>query len=86
MLTDTAIRTAKPQAKPYKMTDAKGLYVEIKPNGVKAWRYRYEMKVDDQKKEGLYALGEYCNPPAGETEDEAKLRRAGGLIHPGRSP
>ena len=80
MLTDTAIRTAKPQAKPYKMTDEKGLYIEIKPNGSKAWRYRFEMRVDDQKKEGLYALGDYCTPPAGESDEEAKLRRAGGLF------
>ncbi|MSQ66197.1 MAG: DUF4102 domain-containing protein, partial [Limnohabitans sp.] len=40
MLTDTQCRTAKPKDKPYKLSDGKGLYLEIKPNGVKAWRYR----------------------------------------------
>jgi hypothetical protein len=38
MLTDTQCRTAKPKDKPYKLSDGKGLYLEIKPNGVKAWR------------------------------------------------
>ena len=81
MLTDTAIRTAKPGPKPYKLTDAKGLYIEVKPNGGKAWRYRFELRgADGQKKEGLYALGEYCTPPAGETAEEGKQRRAGGLF------
>jgi integrase len=80
MLTDTAIRNAKPGPKPIKLTDHKGLYIEIKPNGTKAWRYRFEMREGDKKKEGLYALGDYCMPPAGETDEEAKLRRAGGLF------
>jgi integrase len=42
-LTDTAIRKAKPAAKPYKMTDGGGLHVLIHQNGGKYWRlsYRY---------------------------------------------
>ncbi len=43
MLTDTQCRNAKPKEKPFKLTDGKGLYLEVKPNGVKAWRYRYEL-------------------------------------------
>ena len=42
-LTDTECRTAKPKEKPYKLTDGNGLYLEVKPNGVKAWRYRFEL-------------------------------------------
>ena len=38
MLTDTQCRTAKPRESPYKLPDGKGLYLEIKPNVVKAWR------------------------------------------------
>lgn len=37
-LTDTQCRTAKPKEKPYKLTDGNSLYLEVKPNGVKAWR------------------------------------------------
>ncbi len=36
MLTDTQCRTAKPKDKPNKLSDGKGLYLEIKLNGVKA--------------------------------------------------
>ncbi len=36
-LTDTAIRNAKPLDKPYKLSDAQGLYLLIKPNGFKLW-------------------------------------------------
>jgi hypothetical protein len=32
MLTDTQCRTAKPKDKPYKLSDGKGLYLEIKPS------------------------------------------------------
>jgi hypothetical protein len=41
MLTDIAIRNAKPKAKPYKLTDADSLYLEVYPNGSRYWRYRY---------------------------------------------
>lgn len=32
-LTDTAIRAAKPGAKPIKLSDEKGLYLELSPSG-----------------------------------------------------
>ena len=40
-LTDTAIRTAKPKEKPWKLTDGGGLYIEIAPSGGKWWRLKY---------------------------------------------
>jgi hypothetical protein len=43
MLTATECRNAKPKDRPYKLTDGKGLYLEVKPSGVKAWRYRFEL-------------------------------------------
>jgi hypothetical protein len=33
MLTDTAIRNAKPREKPYKLTGSGGLYLLINPSG-----------------------------------------------------
>lgn len=74
MLTDTQCRTAKPKDKPYKLTDDKGLYLEVKPNGVKAWRYRFKLA----SKESVFAIGDYTSAPSGETPEEAKARRAGG--------
>ena len=45
-LTDTAIKTAKPGEKPYKLADEKGLYLLIQPSGGKWWRldYRFDGK------------------------------------------
>ena len=41
MLTDTAIRAAKPREKSYKLFDGLGLYLEIAPTGSKLWRLKY---------------------------------------------
>ncbi len=54
-ITDSAARNAKPAQKPYKLTDSQGLYIEIKPNGKKFWRYRYRIA----GKENLFAIGEF---------------------------
>jgi len=78
MLTATECRNAKPKDKPYKLTDFKGLYLEIKPNGVKAWRYRFELLREAERKESVFAIGDFAIAPPGETEHEAKARRAGG--------
>ena len=46
VLTDTAIRKAKPQAKPFKLADGGGMYLLVKPDGRRYWRmdYRHEGK------------------------------------------
>ena len=45
-LSDTAIKNAKPQDKPYKIADDKGMYLLVNPNGSKYFRldYRYNKK------------------------------------------
>jgi hypothetical protein len=40
-LKDITIKNAKPRERPYKLSDEKGLYLFIKPNGSKAWRLKY---------------------------------------------
>ena len=37
------VRNAKPKEKPYKLRDAKRLFLHIAPGGRKTWRYRYEL-------------------------------------------
>lgn len=54
-LTDAKIRNTKPTDKPIKLTDSNGLYLEVKSNGSKLWRYRYKIG----GKENVYAVGEY---------------------------
>jgi integrase len=40
-LTDPACRNAKPQAKPYKLADGRGLYLLVTPTGGRLWRMKY---------------------------------------------
>jgi len=54
-LSDAAVRKAKPEAKPYKMADGGGMYLEVMPNGSKYWRLKYRYS----GKEKRLALGVY---------------------------
>lgn len=54
-LTDAAIRAARPREKPYKLFDGRGLYLIVRPNGARWWRFKY--RVDGREK--LLALGRY---------------------------
>lgn len=54
-LTDTACKNAQPKEKPYKLSDAGGLYLLIQPNGSKLWRYKYRLA----GKEKVLSLGPY---------------------------
>lgn len=65
-LTDTAIRTAKPKDKAYKLYDEKGLFLQVTPNGGKWWRFKYQFN----GKEKLLSLGTYPEVPlAGRWQD-----------------
>lgn len=82
-LTDAAIRQAKKRAKPLKKTDGKGLYLEVRPTGAKLWRYRYrlpDLNKDGLLREYLFAAGEYVQPPAGETPEQAQARQDAGRL------
>nr|WP_171175765.1 Arm DNA-binding domain-containing protein [Ruegeria sp. HKCCA4633] len=41
VLSDARIRALKPKEKPYKQADFDGLYLLVKPNGSKLWRFKY---------------------------------------------
>ena len=43
MLTDRQIRAAKPLGRPYKLSDAHGLYLYVTPKGSKLWRMKYRV-------------------------------------------
>jgi hypothetical protein len=42
-LTDPKIKQAQPKGKPYRLSDARGLYIEVQPNGSKYWRLKYRI-------------------------------------------
>lgn len=66
-LTDVQIRSLKPADKLYKVTDERGLYLEVTSNGSKLWRYKYAYMGKDKR----IALGRY--PEVGLAE--ARRRR-----------
>jgi integrase len=55
VLTDTAIRNAKPADKPYKVSDSLGLYLLVNPRGSKLWRIKYRKDGVERK----LSLGAY---------------------------
>jgi integrase len=70
-LTDAAIRNAKPAAKPFRLFDGGGLYVEVTPAGGKLWRLKYRFG----GKEKRLAFGAYPDvglKDARERRDEAR--------------
>jgi len=76
-LTDTAVRNAKPGAKPAKIFDERGLFLIVTPAGGKWWRFRYSF----DRKEKLLALGTYPDvslASARQKRDEARTLLASG--------
>jgi len=72
-LTNTAIRSAKPQSKPFKLSDGGGLFLLVQPNGSKWWRYKYRFG----GKEKLLALGSYPEVSLAEVRElHYKARKA----------
>ena len=66
-LTDTAIKKAKPEAKPYRMADGGGMCLYVHPKGGKYWRLSYRFG----GKQKTLALGVYPDV----TLSEARERR-----------
>ena len=54
-INDTQIKNAKPKDKNYKLIDGQGLYILVKTNGSKLWRFNYKF----DGKEQTYAIGSY---------------------------
>jgi len=48
-LTDTMVRNAKPREKPYKLSDSKGLYLQVEPSGSKLWRLKYRFNGTERR-------------------------------------
>lgn len=77
-LSDVKVRTAKPEAKAYKLTDGEGMVLLVHPNGSKYWRLRYRF----DGKEKMLALGKYPEislADARARRDEARKQLANGV-------
>lgn len=76
-LTDAKVRNAKPLAKPYKLADGSGLYLQVMPNGARYWRWKYRVG----GKEKRLALGVYPRVSLAEARtkrDAARAQLSGG--------
>lgn len=74
MLTDAKIRAAKGREKPYKLTDGYRLYLLVKPNGSKLWKWSYAY--DGKQKTmhfGIYPLVGIVEARARRNEARAQL-------------
>ncbi len=81
-LTATEVEKAKPGEKVRRLKDGDGLFLEIKPTGVKMWRYRYRKPITG--KDTMLALGKY---PAVSLADARKRRgEAEALLAQGIDP
>lgn len=70
-LKDVTIRSAKPKERAYKLADEKGLFLFVKPNGSKSWRFKYRFA----GKEKLLSIGLYSEislPYARDARDKAR--------------
>ena len=77
-LTDTAVRNAKPGAKPIKLFDERGLFLIVTPSGGKWWRLKYRF----DNKEKLLSLGVYPDvslKAARKRRDELRTLLANGI-------
>ena len=79
-LTNIAIKAAKPQAKPYKLFDEKGLFLLIEPSGGQLWRLKYRLSGKEKK----LAIGRY--PEIGLKEARDKRDEARTLLATGVDP
>jgi integrase len=79
-LTDTEIRRSKFADKPYRLTDGRGLYLQITKTGGKLWRWKYRF----EGKEKLMALGQYPDVPLADARD--RLAEARRLLASGVDP
>jgi hypothetical protein len=73
-LTDLKVKAARPDFKPYQLTDGHGLFLAVQPNGSKLWRWKYRFQGSFR----LMAVGNYpeislANVSSGHAEARAKL-------------
>ena len=80
LLTDAKVRNAKPQEAPYKLADGGGLFLLVRPNGARLWRWKFRLA----GKEGLFAVGAF--PALGLADARHARDAARALVAQGMNP
>lgn len=70
-LTEVAIRKAKAQERPYKLSDSGGLFLYVTPAGGKSWRWKYYV----EGREKLMTLGLYPDVSLAQARERRDLAR-----------
>lgn len=72
-LTNIAIQNAKAREGVYRLSDGDALWLEVRPSGVKIWRYRYKIA----GKGNIYTIGEFAphKGPAHVSLEKARKQR-----------
>ena len=80
MITDQHCKSAKPREQDYKLTDEKGLYLQVKTSGYKVWRLKYRFG----GKEKRLTFGPYPEVSLREARDKRDAARR--LLRDGQDP
>ncbi len=80
LLTDIAVRQARPKEKEYRLSDQRGLLLVVRPTGAKWWRLRYTF----QGKEKMISLGVYPDVSLSMARDRRDAARR--VLADGRDP
>lgn len=86
-LNDRQIKNAKPEEKPYKLNDGKGLYLYINTTGGKLWRFDFAFN----GKRRTLSIGKYPVISLAEAREAAESARRGiqqgkTLLEPSKRP
>lgn len=73
-LTDSKLRTAKPEGKEYNLGDGDGLYLRVKTNGGKLWLFNYYRPGD--KRRANLSFGPYPDVTLSAARERRRQARA----------
>lgn len=79
-LSDAKLKSLKPKDKTYQVSDERGLYVDVMPDGARVFRYRYQLG----GKRGRLTIGTYPDTPLRKARKALDAARA--LVASGKSP
>lgn len=72
MLSNAAVKAARPRSRAYKLFDERGLFLYVAPTGLRSWRLRYKY----ERREKLLCLGQWPDVQLVDARDSAEAARS----------